>query len=147
VTRRDLLRFDTGDHGTLGRLGKWRILERPWRDNRPFISCVPARLYVCKRVFFEKGGYETFELQDVPDRSEIKFHSAAIFTDLEGCLGVGRGFAPFLINGHPWVGITYGHEAIRGFLAEMDGIDTFELDIQWVGESPETPLAPPQKAA
>jgi hypothetical protein len=80
---------DTGAFGWLG-VGNNLIhtVERPWRDNEPFISCIPEGLYVCKPRRYNKGGYEAIEVimpEDSP-RSHILFHKANHPEELAGCI-------------------------------------------------------------
>lgn len=62
-------------------------LERPWKENKTDISCIPAGVYTCKWMPF----YDTFhyELQDVPGRTGVFIHNANKFFQVEGCIAVG----------------------------------------------------------
>lgn len=68
------------------------ILEPPWEDNKPDLSCIPAGLYECVRVkselikrIFEGTRDETFEIRGVPDRELIRFHPGNTVKDTKGC--------------------------------------------------------------
>jgi hypothetical protein len=78
---------------------EFACLERPDKDNTPFISCVPEGLYplgyreseVVERT--SKGKYKKgFEIQDVENRSYIMFHVGNYVSDTEGCVLVGTSF-------------------------------------------------------
>ncbi|MFW8589834.1 DUF5675 family protein [Glaciecola sp. 2405UD65-10] len=60
------------------------VLERPWLDNEPFVSCVPAGQYIVDHD--TTGQFRYFELQDVPGRTEIEIHPANKVEQLQGCL-------------------------------------------------------------
>ena len=69
-------------------------VERPWKDNKPFISCIPTGLYHVERhrspkfgmVWILEGGtvskYEG-------ERTHILLHSGNRMTDLSGCIAPG----------------------------------------------------------
>lgn len=72
--------------------GKWIFpddsycynLERPWLDNKPFVSCIPEGEYV---VCADKTGkHQWFRFKDVKGRSHIEIHPASKVSELEGCL-------------------------------------------------------------
>lgn len=75
-------------------------VELPWRDNQRMVSCIPLGAYVCKPEMYNRGGYMAYELQEVPNRSEILIHVANAPNDLAGCIGVGKSFG--------WIGMQYG---------------------------------------
>lgn len=85
---------------TLGELELWRdrktfwrcvTLEPPWLANCPFVSCIPTGWYRAFRSRYEKGGYDTWELADVPGRTEIKPHIGNFYTQTDGCQLLGHG--------------------------------------------------------
>lgn len=79
-------------------------LELPWLQNKPNISCIPAGTYQVKWVFkIGKFGW-VYEVQSVPGRSGILFHSgnyaAGKAVDSEGCLLLGKGFSDINHDGY-----------------------------------------------
>lgn len=64
-------------------------LERGWNNNTKNISCVPKGNY--KAVFEYSPKFKTslWELKDVPNRSECKFHSSNYWYQLNGCIALG----------------------------------------------------------
>mgnify|MGYP001580894019 CR=1 FL=1 len=64
-------------------------MERPWLDNAPEVSCIPAGSYEVVKTF--SGHFKRMMplLVDVPNRSEIRIHPANWVTQLEGCIAVG----------------------------------------------------------
>lgn len=99
-------------------------LERPWKENRRKISCVPAGTYECRRVKSPRFG-NTFQVMDVPGRSEILFHKGNLEDDTEGCILVGEAFNPVL--GRP--GITQSGEGFAEFLQLLQMTQRFPLTI------------------
>lgn len=92
-----LVRLAHMDFGVYGRLllpgGQvFTTVERPWRKNNRFESCIPEGEYRCVPRRFNRGGYEAFHVLDVPNRDLILFHRANTPRDVEGCIGVGTGY-------------------------------------------------------
>lgn len=88
-----LKRFYQNEHGTLGELMigdlPLFIVERPWFDNKPYKSCVPAGTYqVVKRDGSNKNlKYpDAWEIKVGAPRWGIVFHVANYPDELAGCL-------------------------------------------------------------
>jgi len=93
------------------KLFECHTVERPWANNAPNISCIPEGEYTMRPRRYYRGGYDTWEICDVPGRSYIMFHSANVPSDLEGCIGVG---ARRCVLGGEW-----GVESSRATLADL----------------------------
>ncbi len=65
------------------------ILELPWLDNEPYISCIPSGEYPLVLEYSPKFNQKLYEVKDVPGRSECKFHVANELSELSGCLAPG----------------------------------------------------------
>lgn len=85
-----LHRFCLASFGTFGTLSLGEVtvytVERPWLDNQPFISCISAGKYSCRPRRFFRGGYDAYEVTDVPGRTHILFHKANWPHELAGCI-------------------------------------------------------------
>ena len=94
-----LNRIISSDEGVLGLLhsnGKpiSVTLERPWKDNKAWESCIPFGLYPLARLESSKAfKYPHYLLEGVPDRTFIKIHVANYPSELHGCIGVGSYYA------------------------------------------------------
>ena len=94
-----LNRIISSDEGVLGLLhsnGKpiSVTLERPWKDNMAWESCIPFGLYPLTRLESSKAfKYPHYLLEGVPDRTFIKIHVANYPSELHGCIGVGSYYA------------------------------------------------------
>lgn len=128
-----LQRVRQNSEGTLGQLADFSTIERPWLDNRPRVSCIPAATYLCKPRMFERGGYMTYEVTGVPDRSLILLHIANFPADVLGCIGVGM--AAGTLNGH--MAVLRSREGFQRWKASMQGVDLWWLEIRDV--QPEIP--------
>ena len=94
-----LNRVITTDEGILGVLHSNGspmavTLERPWKDNKAWESCIPFGMYPLTRLDKSKAfNYPHYLLEGVPDRTFIKIHVANYPSELSGCIGVGSYFA------------------------------------------------------
>jgi hypothetical protein len=112
-------------------------VEQPWRDNRPFVSCVPAGRYRAVRFNSPKYG-STFALENHDldvyvekphDRGRwaCLIHKANWAKELQGCiapgtrLGAGRG---------EWM-VQSSADAMARLFDIVGGFDEWELSIIW----------------
>lgn len=65
-------------------------LERGWRNNERNISCVPKGKYKIVLEYSPRFKTNLWELKNVPNRSECKFHSANYWYQLNGCIALGQ---------------------------------------------------------
>lgn len=73
----------------------FHTLERPWLDNKPNVSCIPAGSYAVKRNV--TGKFQYYGIQDVPGRTHIEIHPANSVDQLAGCIALG--FRAESVNG------------------------------------------------
>lgn len=108
-----LERFCCADFGTFGRLFvpgySCYTVERPWLENRPWVSCIPCGTYGVEAQRYNRGGYETCGLMDVPNRTHILIHRGNLPTDVQGCIAVGTD-----------VGCVNGKWAVTGSAAAFE---------------------------
>lgn len=95
--RLDLLRVGQSNRGTFGVLRYGQVpfaltLERPWEENATDISCIPAGRYMCRRVRSGRFG-DTYEVCDVPGRTNVLFHKGNYVYDTRGCILIGEEFS------------------------------------------------------
>jgi hypothetical protein len=64
-------------------------LERGWQDNKPNVSSVPTGEYKCVYEYSPAFERNLWELKDVPNRSECKFHTSNYWNQLNGCIALG----------------------------------------------------------
>lgn len=92
-----LQRLALHDDCTLGALSigntPWFFtVERPWLNNAPYVSCIPADMYPWKWVDTGTAGNRNgrgIGILDVPDRDLIRVHVANYASQVQGCVGVG----------------------------------------------------------
>lgn len=131
-----LQRISQTDHGTFGKIGtdtsrQWESAELPWRDNKPYVSCIPAGTYPCQWTISPKFGY-CYHLKDVPKRTDILIHVGNFVGDtdkgfksnVQGCIVLGM--AMEVIDNQK--ALFWSSQAVRQFEREMNRED-FELTI------------------
>lgn len=69
-----------------------KTLERPFKDNKPNISCIPKGTYLCKWTWSLRLMRYTYEVMNVPNRTGIRFHKGNYFFDVDGCILLGTGY-------------------------------------------------------
>ncbi|MBK5213631.1 MAG: hypothetical protein JJE55_08235 [Flavobacteriaceae bacterium] len=126
-------RYDHGTKQTLGRLFvhdngqtlyNCHTLELPWKNNDFQVSCIPPGTYKVVKRFSTKFKNH-FHLTDVSGRSFILIHSGNYYTDILGCILVGKGLAD--INKDGLKDVTQSRDALTDLLALMPKV--FELKI------------------
>lgn len=95
-------------------------MERPWRGNEPFESCIPEGKYTCKRVMSPKFG-DTWEVTAVPRREAILFHAGNKSSDVQGCIALGT-----MLSEQEYA-VLYSKKAIEEFLCDTKHLPEIEL--------------------
>jgi hypothetical protein len=124
----ELIRFGLFKDRTIGRLiyegDVFYTVERPWLDNQQNISCIPTGTYQLGRVNSPKFGPGTWEIQDVPNRSNILLHAGNTQNDVSGCLAVGLGVFGQL------QGVSTSRQAIENLYLTLASKITEEITIR-----------------
>ncbi len=105
--------------GVFGQLivDDWRCytIERPDHGNQRYVSCIPEGVYELVLGRFNRGGYDAWELRNVPGRNLIKIHIANIMHHVSGCVGLGSGLG--FIDGF-WA-VTDSRHTFQEFMRKM----------------------------
>lgn len=105
-------------------------LELHWKDNRPKESAIPIGEYVCLRIISPRFKYEVYELQNVPNRTNVEIHAGNSICDIEGCLLLGRAYG--VVDSK--IGLIHGVQeskvTLERFMATMKNDPSFKLVIQ-----------------
>lgn len=122
-----LTRYAFFEDRTLGRLTVgseifWTV-EKPWKDNQPFISCIPAGKYEITKGDSPRFGPNTWQVMDVPGRTHILFHVGNTSDDVVGCIAVGTN-----VYGH-LDGVGKSKAAMARFDAALRTFETQTLEI------------------
>jgi len=103
-------------------------LEDAWSYNIVGNSCIPQGVYVCKRHISPKFG-ETFEVQDVPNRTNILFHAGNWASDTTGCILLGRSAGALRCRPEERAILNSG-DTFKSFMGKMTGKQEFVLLIE-----------------
>lgn len=101
-------------------------VEPNWRDNQKNISCIPIGSYICKRRLYNRRGYWTFEITDVPNRSNVLIHIGNDEDDTEGCVLVAEQFGMLESK----TAILHSSLGFSEFMDRLEGHDEFVLEIK-----------------
>jgi hypothetical protein len=111
---------------TIGELFTCLTVEDEWKWNALRVSCIPHGVYTLKWDRFHAGGYDCYQIEDVPGRSRILMHVANTETDLEGCVGLGREWGYIQKK---W-GVIHSTTTLRDFHLAMKEAEP-RLRIRW----------------
>ncbi len=91
-------------------------LELPWLDNQNKISCIPIGDYIVKKRYSKKYGWH-LHVQDVGNRTYILIHSGNYYTQILGCVLVGKlGF----INDDDIVDVGSSKKTLKKLISLID---------------------------
>lgn len=62
--------------------------ELPWLDNEQGVSCIPDGMYECTR-HNSPDHPNTWQVNNVPNRTEVLIHTGNTMKDTKGCILVG----------------------------------------------------------
>ena len=93
-------------------------MERGWRNNESNVSCVPTGSYPLKLEYSSRFKTKLWELKDVPNRSECKFHAANYWFQLNGCIALGQRLID--MNKDGYCDITNSKATMNEFQDAMD---------------------------
>lgn len=106
-------------------LGTYRTLELGWHENTPNISCIPKGQY--EVIPYSSKKYpKAFHVLDVPERSNILIHNGNFYTDIRGCILVGKEISD--INNDGFLDVTQSMSAL-GEIIDKIGQNKFTLYI------------------
>ena len=69
---------------------KSEAIERGWRNNQSRVSCIPEGEYPVKLEYSNRFKKKLWEIYEVPNRAECKFHAANYARQLNGCIALGN---------------------------------------------------------
>lgn len=103
-----------------------KTIELPWKDNKPFVSCIPEDTYLVAKTHSPRFGEDTFEVIGVKGRSGIRFHIANFaLKELEGCIAPCLSFKDLDKDG-----IIDGYQSGKALIKFYDTLpNEFELTI------------------
>lgn len=140
----DVIRLSTSQGGTTSKVkinnyskgeGEFYGLELPWRDNKPFVSCIPSGEYVLIPWESEKYGScyafvggEVSLYEGNGNRFACLIHAANYARQLQGCLALGRSDGVDE-DGNP--AVWNSRDALSGFMELAEG-KPCNVSIRWM---------------
>lgn len=91
-------------------------LELPWKENERNISCIPDGEYQVEKRYSRKFGWH-FHITDVEDRKWILIHAGNFYTDIRGCMLVGKDLKE--INGDGIMDVTSSRDTMADLLGML----------------------------
>ena len=121
-----LERFCYHPEGTLGVIrldgDLFYSIEKPWLDNAKSVSCIPIGTYQTGWRKSPKFG-QTWQIEDVTDRTYILIHVANYPSDVHGCIGLGT----YLMGDR--IAVSQSRKAVRRFEKLTKGLE-WQLEIK-----------------
>ena len=126
----EIIRLEESADGNIGVLKIDKIvfcwtLELPYRMNKQNISCIPTKQYSCRRTISSKFG-NTFQVLDVPDRSNILFHPGNTEKNSKGCILLGKSIGSLIGKR----AVLDSHITFEKFMLSMKNTNDFNLTIK-----------------
>lgn len=125
----ELIRLEEAPQGSFGvlRMNKEVVcvtLEPPDKLNEQNVSSIPAQQYLCARVDSPRFG-DTFQIEGVPERTSVLFHSGNTVEDTHGCVLLGTYYG--MLGDER--AVLESRTAFDQFMAYLSGVDAFHLTI------------------
>lgn len=98
---------------------KSECIERGWRNNQSRVSCIPEGEYPVKLEHSNRFRKELYEIYEVPNRSECKFHSSNFARQLNGCIALGNKRLDIDKDGYK--DVTSSRDTMKRFHKAMGG--------------------------
>ena len=108
-------------------IANWDSLELPWENNQRRISCIPEGSYKAKKHTSPRFG-QSLWLQDVPNRSEILIHKGNYYTDILGCILIGKDLGD--INKDGVIDVTQSVKAVNELMSYLTDLDAIMIEIK-----------------
>lgn len=100
-------------------------LEPPDLTNKKYISSIPEQQYTCKKIISSAYG-ETFQIMNVPGRTQVLFHPGNTKSNTQGCILLGQYWGK--LKGDR--AVLNSGQTFRTFMHLLDGYDCFKLTIE-----------------
>jgi hypothetical protein len=128
-----LRRFQSDSKQTLGTFtifdtqDIFHCLELAWKDNKRGISCIPEGEYQVDWTYSPKYKRKMYLVTNVTGRSGIRIHKGNYFTDIQGCILLGKDHTD--INNDGYRDVVSSGQSIKEFEDIMGG-ESFILKIK-----------------
>ena len=113
---------------TADRIFKSVSLERGWVNNKNRISCIPEGDYPLGLEWSPRFERYLWEIYEVPNRAECKFHAANYWHQLNGCIALGR--SESYIDGDNVLDVAFSVDTMKKFHRALKGDVTAILKVR-----------------
>ncbi len=96
-------------------------VERTFDEGAPVID---NGKYLCKRDYYNKGGYATYEIQ-IAGHDRVLFHKGNVETNSEACICVAESFG--VLDGA--TAVLDSQHGFDEFIALTDSMDSFGMEV------------------
>lgn len=126
-----------GSFGHMGTFGRVRFaghsfvsVEREWRNNKPWVSCIPAGTYRVAERWYHRGNYGAFEIVGVEGRTDILIHRARRADQLAGCIALGTELGT---HSGRWsiLGRYFAFRVLCETISALEAEEPVEIAISW----------------
>lgn len=133
----EMIRYESTSDGVFGILKvngeKFHTVEKPWNNNEPFESCIPAGNY--KLVPHDSAKYGVVLCMINPELNITRYqeveskryacliHPANYAKDVEGCIGLGKARYENMV--------THSRKTTAHFYSLVDPTESHDLSIEW----------------
>lgn len=97
--------------------------------NQQQISSIPCQQYICERVVSPNFG-NTFEVKNVPGRSNVLFHAGNFISNTKGCILLAQYFGKIKEKDVMKRAVVNSGNTFKSFMELMKGYDKFHLTIK-----------------
>ena len=94
-------------------------LERGWRNNEKNVSCIPKGVYNVVWEYSPRFKQHLWEIKDVENRSECKFHASNFWYQLNGCVALGLRYKK--LNSDNYRDVTNSKNTLNAFHTSLKG--------------------------
>ena len=95
---------------------QFMMLELPWLDNKPNISCIPEGLHDVKKRMSPSKGYEVIEYVNIKGRTYIQIHIGNFTSQILGCQLTGDGVKD--VNGDGILDVTNSEKVFNELMSK-----------------------------
>lgn len=103
-------------------------LERGWRDNAQGVSCIPPGIYPMVLEYSDRFKRSLWEIKEVENRSECKFHAANFWHSLEGCVSLADSLGN--IDSDDYLDLLSSRVTMKRFHKALEGCTNVKLIIR-----------------
>lgn len=95
------------------RIGFFKSIELPWKDNKTNVSCIPEGEYVVEHTYSHAFKCKLYLITKIRDRWGVRIHPANYVSELRGCIALGEALRD--INKDGLIDVTSSRKSVKEF--------------------------------